>query len=114
MWSDLEYLSVYFKKLKSYPDTKDNILIRISQDEAPGAPFTETKWMLLAPNVCLAFLLDSFPRHHSQITNLSAGKATLLSFRLWRDGYECIYIFCPPIKKSAWSISDVRIGSSLS
>lgn len=61
-WSDLEYLSIYFKKLKSYPDTKDNILIRTSQDEAPGALFVETKWMLLAPNVCLAFLLDSFPR----------------------------------------------------
>lgn len=36
MWGDLEYLFVYFKKLKSYPDTKDNILIRTSQDEAPG------------------------------------------------------------------------------
>lgn len=73
---------MYFRKLKNYPDTKDNILIRISQDETPGALFVETKWMLLAPNVCLAFLLDSFPLHHSQIPNLSTGKATLFSFRL--------------------------------
>lgn len=41
MRSDLEYLSIYFKKLKSYPDTKDNILISTSQDEAPGALFVE-------------------------------------------------------------------------
>ena len=47
---DPEYLSMYLRKLKNYPDTKDNILIRTSQDETPEA-LPETKWMLLAPNV---------------------------------------------------------------
>lgn len=58
---DPEYLSMYLRKLKNYPDTKDNILIRTSQDETPEALPVETKWMPLAPNVCLAFLLDSVP-----------------------------------------------------
>lgn len=87
-----EYLSLYFKKLKSYPDTTGNIHNRTGQDEIPRALSVETEWMLLVPSVFawffLAFLLDSFPLHHSQIPNLSVGEATVLLQVLDR----CIYM----------------------
>ena len=70
---DPEYLSMYLRKLKNYPDTKDNILIRTGQDEIPEA-LPETKWMLLAPNVCPAFLVDSVPALLFEFSTLPMAK----------------------------------------
>lgn len=100
---DPEYLSMYLRKLKNYPDTKDNILIRTSQDETPEALPVETKWMLLAPNVCLAFLLDSVPLLSFKFPTLPMAKPLYSpsgSEQMDMNLRSCIFS-CPSIQKHA-------------
>lgn len=110
MWSDPEYLSMYLRKLKNYPDTKDNILIRTSPDETPEALFVETKWMLLAPNVCLAFLLDSFPLPHSDPQPFHWQSHSVLLQALNMDVNVCVSFLS--FNYNQWEVSwcDARRG----
>lgn len=110
MWSDLELsFFIYCKKLKNYLDTKDHILLGTSQAETPGAVFAEAKWMLLAPNVfAWHFCLTPSLSIICKSTTFLLAKP-LFSFGHWIDGCEYICIFCPSIKKSPWSSSDIRI-----
>lgn len=103
MWSDLDVEEII--------QIQNNILLGTSQEERPRALCAGTKWMLLAPHVfAWHFCSATFPLGHSRVPNLSAGEATLFSFRLCVDGCECLYVFCPLIKKSPWSSKDTRMN----